>query len=54
MEVLRLCKIIVVPKAPFNLIRNVKLGMEIIVVKSIHRHKAKIRQEHRFDLISLY
>ncbi len=30
MEVPRLCKIIVVPKAPFNLIINVKLAMEII------------------------
>jgi ribosomal protein L5 len=30
MEVPRLCKIIVVPKAPSNLIRNVKLTMEII------------------------
>ncbi len=30
MEVPRLCKIIVVPKAPYNLIRNVKLTMEII------------------------
>jgi hypothetical protein len=30
MEVHILCKIIVVPKAPSNLIRNVKLTMEII------------------------
>jgi hypothetical protein len=30
MEVPRLCKIIVVPKAPSNLIRKVKLAMEII------------------------
>nr|AND50373.1 ribosomal protein L5 [Flatbergium sericeum] len=30
MEVPKLCKIIVVPKAPSNLIRNVKLAMEII------------------------
>nr|QIA59866.1 ribosomal protein L5 [Riccia cavernosa] len=30
MEVPRLCKIIVVPKAPSNLIKNVKLAMEIV------------------------
>ncbi len=30
MEVPRLCKIIIVPKAPSNLIKNVKLVMEII------------------------
>jgi hypothetical protein len=30
MEFLRLCKMIVIPKAPSNLIRNVKLAMEII------------------------
>jgi hypothetical protein len=30
MEISSLCKIIVVPKAPSNLIRNVKLVMEII------------------------
>ncbi|BFI07444.1 hypothetical protein MPTK1_2g12110 [Marchantia polymorpha subsp. ruderalis] len=30
MEVPRLCKIIVVPKAPSNFIKNVKLAMEIV------------------------
>ncbi len=41
MEVLRLCKIIVVPKASSNLKRNVKLVMEIICSQKFTKTQSK-------------
>jgi ribosomal protein L5 len=41
MEVPRLCKIIIVPKAPSNLIKNVKLVMEIVCSKKFIQTQSK-------------
>jgi hypothetical protein len=54
MEVPRLCKIIVVPKAPSNLIRNVKLAMEIICSQKFTQTQSINSIGRSFDLISLY
>jgi hypothetical protein len=54
MEVPILCKIIVVLKAPSNLIRNVKLTMEIICSQKFTQTQSINSIGRSFDLISLY
>ncbi len=51
MEISSLCKIIVVPKAPSNLIRNVKLVMEIICSQKFTQTQSRnsIRKSFRFN-----
>ncbi len=46
-EVPRLCKIIIVPKAPSNLIRNVKLAMEIICSQKFTQTQSRSRNSTR-------
>lgn len=48
MEVPRLCKIIIVPKAPSNLIKNVKLAMEIVCGQKFIRTRSRDSAEKSF------
>lgn len=42
MEAPRLCRIIVIPKAPSNLTERLRLAMEIVCGQILNRHKAEI------------